>query len=134
MDKTPNSNTNINDQIRAMNDAMDQAVREFNELQHELTTTLNAVLQRCTVLDLIPMWTHNARAPASGTIRYPPGIARTAPLPVTIADAVRLDGAQAGAALAALEAANAPNLRPLAPDAGDAEKKQHLLEYLGIYI
>jgi hypothetical protein len=45
-----------------------------------------------------------------------------------------MEGVQAGAALAALQAVNAPGLLALPQNTTAAEKCQHLLDYLGIYV
>jgi hypothetical protein len=45
-----------------------------------------------------------------------------------------MEGVQAGAALAALQAVNAPGLLALPQNTTAAEKCQHFLDYLGIYV
>jgi hypothetical protein len=85
---------------------MAQSVLAFNDLQLQLVTGLNTVIQSFSPLqssaetcrnllfrlDLAPMRFHNAAAPASGSVCYPPGIVAAPPLPITISDAIALNG------------------------------------------
>ncbi|KAJ6574129.1 hypothetical protein B0H19DRAFT_1371345 [Mycena capillaripes] len=145
-------NSNPMQQIVAMNANMNTLVGGFNQLQGQLVQGhnavvgalpgiinalnlilggLNTVIER---LDLVPMRAHNAAAPASGHIQYPPNIVAAAPLPVTVGDAIMLTGPQYFAAINALIAANAPGLAAIANNAPFPQMQNHFLSYLGILI
>ncbi|KAJ7194104.1 hypothetical protein GGX14DRAFT_586914 [Mycena pura] len=148
-------NSNVMQQIVAMNANMNTLVGGFNQLQNQLilghnnligafpgiVNTLNLILGglnvvmerqavKCFRLDLVPMRAHNAAAPASGHIQYPPNIVVAAPLPVTIGDAMMLTGPQYFAAINALIAANAPGLVAIANNVPFPQMQNHFLSYL----
>ncbi|KAJ7466883.1 hypothetical protein FB451DRAFT_1259409 [Mycena latifolia] len=107
---------------------------------------------------LAPMRSHNATSPVSSYVLYPAGIITVAPLPITIANALSLTGVyclcisplfcaspaflmfsstqgpQYLEAIDALILANAPGLAAVPDNATDAEKRLHLLHYLGIFV
>ncbi|KAJ7434272.1 hypothetical protein B0H11DRAFT_1938770 [Mycena galericulata] len=138
-------NSNPMQQIATMNLNMIQLVNGFNQLQGQLLQGLNDVATGLNTLmdnhaevidrlDLVPMRAHNAAAPASGVLQYPPNIAVALPLPTTLEQALGLSAPQYLAAINALRAGGAPALQAVTPNASLAVKRQHFLRYMGINV
>ncbi|KAF9041046.1 hypothetical protein BDZ89DRAFT_1109815 [Hymenopellis radicata] len=114
----------IKEDLKAMREDLNAMKGVLKGMNEDLNAMNNEI-------HLVHMRNVNGHASGRSSIRYPYPFVAGGPLPRTLGEARNLRSEACAAALNALD--GAPGLHPLPATSSAASRKQHLLNYLGIY-